>query len=104
MIRKASIADVKAVHKLLNTYARDGLMLDGSEAAVAVDAADGVIALKLAHKHWGPKKIRVLYGRRHHEVPSESSFKRVLERAGLTDRKVSVEELFAASTRDMAKV
>jgi len=43
-----------------------------------------IIALKLAHKHWGPKKIRVLYGRRHHEVPSESSFKRVLDKASLT--------------------
>jgi transposase-like protein len=43
-----------------------------------------IIALKLAHKHWGPKKIRVLYGRRHHEVPSETSFKRVLDKTSLT--------------------
>jgi amino-acid N-acetyltransferase len=30
MIRKAHIADVKAIHKLLNAYARDGLMLSRS--------------------------------------------------------------------------
>ncbi len=47
-----------------------------------------IIALKNAHRHWGPKKIRELYRRRHRgELPSESSFKRVLERAGLTERR-----------------
>lgn len=30
MIRKSRIADVKAIHKLLNTYAKDGLMLSRS--------------------------------------------------------------------------
>lgn len=43
-----------------------------------------IIRIKLAHQHWGPKKIRVLYGRLHREVPSESSFKRVLGKAGMT--------------------
>jgi transposase InsO family protein len=44
-----------------------------------------MIRLKQAHPHWGPRKIRALYERHHSgEVPSESSFKRVLERAGLT--------------------
>jgi len=43
-----------------------------------------IIRLKQAHPHWGPRKIRVLYGRKHPgEIPSESSFKRVLERAGM---------------------
>ncbi|MFO1458299.1 MAG: integrase core domain-containing protein [Verrucomicrobiota bacterium] len=39
------------------------------------------------HPHWGPRKIRELYQRLHRgaEVPSESSFKRVLEKAGLTE-------------------
>jgi len=45
-----------------------------------------IIALKNVHRHWGPKKIRELYQRKHRgEIPSESSFKRVLERAGLTE-------------------
>ena len=44
-----------------------------------------IIRLKQAHRHWGPKKIRQLYLRRHGQAASESSFKRVLERAGLTE-------------------
>jgi putative transposase len=45
-----------------------------------------MVRLKQAHPHWGPRKIQALYGRQHEgrELPSESSFKRVLERAGLT--------------------
>jgi len=44
-----------------------------------------IVRLKRAHPHWGPRKIQVLYERKHGpEGPSESSFKRVLERAGLT--------------------
>lgn len=44
-----------------------------------------IVRLKQAHPHWGPRKIRVLYEDLHPgSTPSESSFKRVLERAGLT--------------------
>ena len=44
-----------------------------------------MVRLKQAHPHWGPRKIQALYARQHGgSVPSESSFKRVLERAGLT--------------------
>ena len=45
-----------------------------------------IVRLKNAHRHWGPRKIRELYRRKHgkNELPSESSFKRVLQRAGLT--------------------
>ena len=43
-----------------------------------------IIRLKNAHRHWGPKKIRELYLRPQGTAASESSFKRVLERAGLT--------------------
>lgn len=47
-----------------------------------------IIRLKQAHPHWGPRKIEELYKRKHGgEGPSESSFKRVLERAGLTERR-----------------
>jgi putative transposase len=45
-----------------------------------------MVRLNQAHPAWGPRKIRELY-RRHHqgaEPPSESSFKQVLEQAGLT--------------------
>src|ERR1700758_395134 len=46
-----------------------------------------IIRLKMAHPRWGPRKIRELYMRRHGEGASESSFKRVLERAGLTEKR-----------------
>lgn len=44
-----------------------------------------MVRLKQAHPHWGPRKVRVLYARKHpgEALPSESSFKRVLEKAGL---------------------
>jgi putative transposase len=44
-----------------------------------------MVRLKLAHRHWGPKKIRQLYLRQHGTAASESSFKRMLERVGLTE-------------------
>jgi len=46
-----------------------------------------IVRLKMAHVAWGPRKIRELYLRRHREVASESTFKRVLERAGLTQKR-----------------
>jgi putative transposase len=44
-----------------------------------------IVRLKERHRHWGPRKLRKVYERMHEEVPSESSFKRVLERAGLVE-------------------
>ena len=45
-----------------------------------------IVRLKQRHRHWGPRKIRAVYGRLHGpEPPSESSFKRVLERAGMVE-------------------
>lgn len=52
---------------------------EGLQEAVVCE----IIRLKQKHRHWGPRKIRKVYERMHEEVPSESSFKRVLERAGL---------------------
>jgi transposase InsO family protein len=46
-----------------------------------------IVRLKLAHLSWGARKIRELYRRRHGEVASESTFKRVLDRAGLTQKR-----------------
>lgn len=44
-----------------------------------------IVRIKNAHMGWGPVKIREVYARKHPgaELPSESSFKRVLEKAGL---------------------
>jgi putative transposase len=46
-----------------------------------------MVRLKQRHRHWGPRKLRKVYERMHAEVPSESSFKRVLERAGLVQER-----------------
>lgn len=46
-----------------------------------------IIRIKERHRHWGPRKIRAVYARNHQEVPSESSFKRVLSRAGLVEER-----------------
>jgi len=59
-----------------------------------------IIRLKQAHRFWGPRKIRELYRRKHpSDTPSESSFKRVLKRAGLTQ---SRKRLRAAKTGRIA--
>lgn len=44
-----------------------------------------MVRLKQLHPYWGPRKIRALYLRMHGTAASESSFKRLLARAGLTE-------------------
>jgi len=46
-----------------------------------------IVRLRQAHPSWGARKLRKVYERRHQPVPSESSFKRVLERAGLVQKR-----------------
>lgn len=46
-----------------------------------------MVRLKERHRHWGPRKLQELYRRQWGVAPSESSFKRVLERCGLTEKK-----------------
>src|SRR5215831_4365984 len=46
-----------------------------------------IIRLKTEHKFWGARKLRDIYAREHADVPSESSFKRVLERTGLVEKR-----------------
>lgn len=53
----------------------------GLEEAVVCE----IVRLKERHRYWGPRKIRNVYQSTHEQVPSESSFKRVLERAGLVE-------------------
>ena len=59
----------------------------GHAAQLPEEEVCEIVRLKMAHLSWGPRKIRELYRRRHGEVASESSFKRVLERAGLTQKR-----------------
>lgn len=48
-----------------------------------------IIRLRQAHPHWGARKLQHLYGRAWsgQTLPSESSFKRVLDRAGLVEHR-----------------
>src|ERR1043165_9489328 len=46
-----------------------------------------IVRLKEKHRGWGPRKLRTIYERTHGVVPSESSFKRGLDRAGLTEKR-----------------
>jgi transposase InsO family protein len=48
-----------------------------------------IVRLKLAHPGWGARKLRAVLERTlpHNELPSESSFKRVLERSDLVQRR-----------------
>jgi transposase InsO family protein len=44
-----------------------------------------IVRLKERHRNWGARKLRDIYARAHGDAPSESSFKRVLARAGLVE-------------------
>jgi len=48
-----------------------------------------IIKLKVAHPGWGPRKLRAVLARTGSpsDLPSESSFKRVLDKAGLVERR-----------------
>jgi len=58
-----------------------------SPGALSEEEVCEIVRLKEAHRRWGPRKIRELYLRLYRQAASESSFKRVLERAGLTERR-----------------
>jgi transposase InsO family protein len=85
----------KTGYKWKERFIREGLegMVEESRrpkshaAQVAEEEVCQIVRLKLAHPRWGPRKIRELYLRRHGEAASESTFKRVLERAGLTEKR-----------------
>lgn len=73
-------------------YGYEGMMeLSRRPLSHAKELAEAVICeiirLKQAHPHWGARKLRDIYERLHGQVPSESSFKRVLERAGLVQKR-----------------
>jgi putative transposase len=60
-----------------------------SPEALAEEVICRMVRLKEHHRRWGPRKIRELYLRQFgaEKTPSESSFKRVLERCGLTEKR-----------------
>jgi len=60
---------------------------NGHARELAEEVICEMVRLKKLRPAWGPRKIRAIYARTHSEVPSESSFKRVLDRAGWVERR-----------------
>lgn len=58
-----------------------------SPAGLSEGVVCEIIRLKKEQEKWGPRKIREVYARSHSRVPSESSFKRVLEKAGYVKKR-----------------
>jgi transposase InsO family protein len=74
-------------------YGVGGLAEESRRPHAHPDALDeatvcAIVRLKHRHQQWGPRKLRDIYLRQHAgQGPSESSFKRVLEKAGLVDKR-----------------
>ena len=62
---------------------------DSSPQQLGENSVCSIVKLKLAHPSWGPRKIRIVFARSFPdcELPSDSTFKRVLDNAGLVERK-----------------
>lgn len=60
-----------------------------SPTGLSEDVVCRIVALKQAHPSWGARKLQEVFRRSSGsaEVPSESSFKRVLEKAGLVEKR-----------------
>lgn len=60
-----------------------------SPGALSEDMVCRIVRLKGDHRTWGPRKIRVVYARHYpdSELPSDSSFKRILDKAGLVEKR-----------------
>jgi putative transposase len=80
----------KTGYKFVERYRQEGLrgMSDlsrrpqSSPNQLGEDVLLRIVRLHDSHPAWGPKKIRAIYLRQYGEGPSESSFKRVFEKAG----------------------
>lgn len=87
----------KTGHKWKNRFFEKGKagLIDESKNPSHPNTIDGdtaaeLIRIKNAHVAWGPKKIREIYARAYpnKEVPSLSSVKRILDKAGLVKKRI----------------
>ena len=46
-----------------------------------------LVRIKESHRHWGARKLQIVYERSWGKAPSESSIKRVLERNGMVAKR-----------------
>ena len=80
----------KTGYKWLERFKQHGRVGLGNESrkprshahALSEEVICEIVRLKKLKPNWGPSKIRSVYARLHEDIPSESSFKRVLDRAG----------------------
>jgi putative transposase len=87
----------KTGYKWKERFLRDGLSglversrrPDRSPNQLGEDQVCRIVRLKRAHPHWGPRKLQELFARQFsgEPVPSESTFKRVLDKAGLVEHR-----------------
>ncbi len=75
-------------------YGRSGLLELSRASEVHPNQIDGdtaayLVCIKNAHPAWGPKKIREIYAKAYpnRAIPSLSSVKRILDKAGLVERR-----------------
>lgn len=71
----------------LSGLAEESRRPKSSPGGLSEEVVCDIIAIKEKHRYWGPKKVRRVYARKHEVVPSLSSFKRVLEKAGMTEKR-----------------
>jgi putative transposase len=74
------------------SHGLDGMTEESRRPKAHPDALDeqavcAIVKLKHRHPSWGPRKLRDILLRQQGDAPSESSFKRVLEKAGLVDKR-----------------
>ena len=87
----------KTGYKWKERFVKDGLSGLGDRSRrpatspnqLTEDVVCEIVRLKQAHADWGPRKIRDVYAHKHPgiDLPSESSFKRVLDKAGLVEKR-----------------
>jgi transposase InsO family protein len=85
----------KIGYKWLARFKQEGMRGMGDQSRRPLSSPESLgeevvcrmVKLKERHRFWGPRKIREVYLRQWGEAPSESSFKRVLERCGLTEKR-----------------
>ena len=60
---------------------------ESSPEKLAEEVICQMVRIKERHRAWGPTKIQEVYQRQYGSTPSLSSFKRVLERCGMTEKR-----------------
>lgn len=85
----------KTGYQLMKRYREEGLKAvvarsrrpHNSPAALSVETVLEIVRLRNAHPTWGAKKLRRLLKNVHREVPSIRSINRILDRAGLQQKR-----------------